>query len=96
MWRVCAADATHSAPLDQLESILCRNFHYARAVRLEQLSSTSIHVTEGLAEKVRRGLEGDGAKSGSRAFKPPLLISDREKARRVSQSLRRTPEERRA
>lgn len=86
-------DAKHLAQLDQLEPILCRNFHYARALRLEQLTPTSIHVADGLAEQIRRCLEGHRASSASRAFKPPLLIPDREKARRVSQALRRKSQE---
>lgn len=78
-----------STTTHDFESLLCRNFHYARALKLGQLRPLEVHAVDGLAEQVRRAIEGDQATSATRAFKPPLMISSREKARAVSRALRR-------
>lgn len=72
-----------------LEAALCRNFHYQRALRHGQLKPLELGFTRGLAEQVRRALEGDRARTATRAFKPPLLLADPVKAKRVNETLRR-------
>lgn len=82
-------DAGHRAEMSQLDELMCRNYQYRRALRLEQLAPLQVFEAEGLAEKIRRCLEGDEARSGSRAFKPPLMIANRAKAQQVIRELPR-------
>ena len=83
-------DSNDVASVAEIEALLCQNFHYAEALRLGQLAPLSVHQLPRLAEHVRRSIEGDRASSATRAFKPPLMIGDRQKASIVSQMLRRT------
>lgn len=72
---------------ERLEAVLCRSFHYQRALRHGQLHPLEVSFTRGLAEQVRRSLQGDHAHSATRAFKPPLLVADRLKAQKVREAL---------
>jgi hypothetical protein len=70
-----------------IDALLRRNFHYDRARRLEQLRPVEVAILPGLAEEVRSAVEGRFASSASRAFKPPLLVADRERASRIDSRL---------
>jgi len=78
----------NSVSMQKCETALCQSFHYARARRLEQLSPLELRFLPALDEHIRLATEQTNSRR-SRAFKPPLMISDRDTAALVSQKLMR-------
>jgi hypothetical protein len=73
---------------EKCEAALCQSFHYARARKLEQLQPLDVRFVQALDEHIRQATEEKNSHR-ARAFKPPLMISDRSTAELVSRELMR-------
>ena len=81
-------DLPSAALAENSVAALSQSFHYARARRLKQLQPLDVRFVQALDEHIRQATE-DKNSHRARAFKPPLMISDRSAAELVSRELMR-------